>query len=921
MNTVHIVFTTHWDREWIQSREQYRFRLVNLFDNLLGILQRERELVFMFDGQTIVLEDYLAVRPERREPLQRLARAGRILFGPWYVLSDSFLEGAEAMVRNLLTGHRLAANFGGVMKEGYNPDSFGTVATMPMILNGFGIRHASFGRGLAHVTNREQRLFNWEWKDGSRVLAISCGYGDGILIAYPDLNSDVVRNRPTSETVLKALRNALGSADPGFPAGQTYISVGIDHMEMRPGMQGLLKNAARILGRSIRFSSPDEFFNESEKVLRRSRMSLETVQGEMRGEPGHPMDLQGVLSTDLKLKQRNRANEVMLGCVLEPLAAVLAAVTGQAVNPTLHHAWKLLVASHAHDSICACSRDEVMQDIHARMRHVSELALIARERWLRTLGDAGDPGAGFDPGLLLFNTQLRRGLDHVEGLARVHGRLPEDHYRVVDMDGSQVGQARVVARRQIDLETYYATDAGCVELEAKAAGKDVGDDRTYSMLQFRLLDDFGAHAGFRGYYLIPGCTPGCGSRHDAVAGACVPDACAACGLSGDAGGIVVAGDNLLENELVRVSVGADGRVTLKDKKTSVIHRNLGWFEDMADAGDTYDFVPLGGDVSLRSYEGAKVTGRAVASDGNSASLEVTTRWSLPAGLDGVGRRDRRVNGNDLKRPMPEPDGRRTRRTIPHTLVTRYTLHGGMDRLEVCVRVRNQSEQHRLRLGFGLRGRPGLWAGGHFAVMKRDWVARSHQFSFQPFTDFLHVETGLAIMVKGLYEYEQRRVGRGGELFLTLFRSVDTIGPAAGCNYDVEHSKELKEFCVEYALSPSSGVAETARKAAAYVTPVLAEGVETVDAAARLPGRLVSASNPALILSAMKPAENGTGTVVRFWNTSGRRQKTVVTFGLPFKTVQYVDLSETRLTGLGPVVKNGRVSCEVAPYGVVSLTFV
>ena len=90
--SVHVILTTHWDREWIQSMEEYRYRLVRLMDKLLDILEREQDLVFVADGQTIMLEDYLAVRPDQQPRLQALARAGRLVFGPWYVLADQFID-------------------------------------------------------------------------------------------------------------------------------------------------------------------------------------------------------------------------------------------------------------------------------------------------------------------------------------------------------------------------------------------------------------------------------------------------------------------------------------------------------------------------------------------------------------------------------------------------------------------------------------------------------------------------------------------------------------------------------------------------------------------------------------------------------------------------------------------------------------
>ena len=99
---VHVVSHTHWDREWYFTREQFRLRLVDLIDHVLELLESEpRFRYFHLDGQTIVLEDYLEVRPERREDLRREIAAGRLLVGPWYVMPDMFLVSGEALVRNL----------------------------------------------------------------------------------------------------------------------------------------------------------------------------------------------------------------------------------------------------------------------------------------------------------------------------------------------------------------------------------------------------------------------------------------------------------------------------------------------------------------------------------------------------------------------------------------------------------------------------------------------------------------------------------------------------------------------------------------------------------------------------------------------------------------------------------------------------
>src|SRR5688572_28985348 len=103
MLTVHVVSHTHWDREWYHPAERFRQRLVELVDELLD---QPGEGCFLLDGQTVVLEDYLEVRPERASDLSAALRDGRLEAGPWYVLADELIPGGEGLVRNLLAGQR-----------------------------------------------------------------------------------------------------------------------------------------------------------------------------------------------------------------------------------------------------------------------------------------------------------------------------------------------------------------------------------------------------------------------------------------------------------------------------------------------------------------------------------------------------------------------------------------------------------------------------------------------------------------------------------------------------------------------------------------------------------------------------------------------------------------------------------------------
>ena len=180
-----VVPHTHWDREWYQTFQQFRMRLVRALDRLLDILDRDPHFSnFMLDGQTIVLDDYLEVRPEQEERLKRHTRSGRIAVGPWYLQPDEFLVSGESLERNLQIGLQRAAEFGEPMRVGYVPDCFGHIAQMPQILRGFDIHSAVFWRGVGADAQKSE--FYWTAPDGTRVLVVhladSRGYSNAAVM-------------------------------------------------------------------------------------------------------------------------------------------------------------------------------------------------------------------------------------------------------------------------------------------------------------------------------------------------------------------------------------------------------------------------------------------------------------------------------------------------------------------------------------------------------------------------------------------------------------------------------------------------------------------------------------------------------------------------------------------------------------------
>ncbi|MBT9132159.1 MAG: Mannosylglycerate hydrolase [Firmicutes bacterium] len=140
-------------------------------DNLIAFMEANPEYkYFHLDSQTVIVEDYLRVRPENRERLLDLIKKGRILVGPYYSLLEMSHVLGESIIRNFLVGNKLAENFGGRMDIGYSPTGCGQISQMPQLLQSVGLDTIVFYRGLRQ--NRSRLEFIWQGSDGSEVLGL-----------------------------------------------------------------------------------------------------------------------------------------------------------------------------------------------------------------------------------------------------------------------------------------------------------------------------------------------------------------------------------------------------------------------------------------------------------------------------------------------------------------------------------------------------------------------------------------------------------------------------------------------------------------------------------------------------------------------------------------------------------------------------
>jgi mannosylglycerate hydrolase len=383
MQKLHVISHTHWDREWYLTFQQFRLKLVHLIDKLLDILDEDPEFkYFMLDGQTIVLDDYLHMRPEMEEVLRQHIQKGRILIGPWHILPDMFLVSSEAHIRNLLEGARTARKFGPKMPIGYIPDPFGHPGQVPQILRGFGIETAALWRGVGDLP---AELW-WESPDGSKVLLayLRDSYSNGANL--PVQNSGQFTQQISAERDSLAAHSAVNDF---------LIMLGTDHME-----PSLLTSAAiayaneHLSGTQVIHSTLPEYFKSISDQISNLDKPLPTIRGELRA-CDHSHLLPGVLSTRMWIKQRNHSSQTLLEKWAEPFSVfalnmierntekekgirgspdTIVSNRIRNIAPIIRQAWRLLMENHPHDSICGCSIDQVHDEMKTRFDQVDQIA-------------------------------------------------------------------------------------------------------------------------------------------------------------------------------------------------------------------------------------------------------------------------------------------------------------------------------------------------------------------------------------------------------------------------------------------------------------------------------------------------------------------------------------------------------------------
>lgn len=774
--TVHIISHSHWDREWYQSFETHRMKLIELVDNILDKAENDPEFGgFFLDGQVIAIDDYLEIRPEKRAQVEKCIREGKIQTGPWYILQDEFLTSGEACVRNLQVGMQEAEQYGAVGNVGYFPDAFGNAGQMPQVLKQAGMEAVVFGRGVKPIgPNNEvtggqyESTYSemmWESPDGTKLPGILFAnwYNNGVEIPVDEAEAKVYWDKK------------LADARKFAATHQLLLMNGCDHQPLQKNITEAIR-VARKLYPDIEFIHSD-FKKYVEAMEKEISENFSTVKGELTSqETDGRWTLANTASSWIGLKQDNRAGETALERKAEP-AAAMAQVFGKTYpEDQMTYSWKKLMQNHPHDSICGCSVDEVNEEMKTRFAKSRQVADAIYEESVEYLTNkvntAALPGDGEKIPFVVWNTS---------GTAKTQVVEKEIHlfrdYNLFVWDGYE-------AAEQVELPAMVLRDADGNEVPAKIAdagiafGYDLPDDRfrqPYMAKKVRVTFEAEVPAlGYRTYYLE---TAEQLQNVDVV--------------SGDA--------NVLENDAMKVVVNEDGSYSLLDKKTGRTYENLGCYEDTGDMGNEYIYIQDTGKQVI-STKGRKAEVSCVERNVFRTVVEIRHKMMVPSGMGEELQRQREMCIDPYTRVA-----NRSFELVEMDVKTVLTLEKSAKGLRVATTICNQAKDHRVRVIFPT----GLHTSMHMADSAFEVVRRNNRHNDtwtnpcgcerqQCFAAMEDEKGGLLVANRGLYEYEILEEQENA-IAVTLLRCVAEMGDWG--YFPTPKAQQLGTFCLEFEVVP------------------------------------------------------------------------------------------------------------------------
>ena len=912
---IKIVSNTHWDREFKLSFEKTRRRLLDMMDTTLDILEKDPAYhSFTMDAHTIMIDDYLEMRPGRREQVERLVKQNRLIIGPWFTLSEDFNISHEALIRNLLLGRKSIQKYGG--KPGtvaYKPASWGQTGQLPQILANFGLDKVMFYRGISHHECDAEWI--WEGVDGTRILgsrfALYARYNWYYLVHRPvtvartfekdykwgqrnevpfrfadSLAGDTLSfdiKKPVAQYDKSQLKAAIEKMieleGPHFTTEVFLAMHGHDISAAHPLESEIIKDAQEIFKGKYKIEHTDleSYWAEIEKHLKKE--TLPVLSGERRSylkEGKWTYLFPATISARTYLKQKDFAAYTGLVYHAEPLA-FLSHVFGTAFpQDYLDRGWHFLMSNHTHDANGGCAPDVVCKDVEYRLHKVSDINDIVVEDAMAhiaiNLSPDGLPQNVMQ--LIVFNS------------------LPVARNAIVEIE---LEIPHTFNTKSIMLESDNAPSPACQAITVERSGAFVENiwdvptiidsDRIKFFAKFDQLPSL----GYRTYIIK---SQAIELRHKDT---------------------MITGENTMENEYMSVEVNSDGSINMFSKETNTFFENLNYLSDESECGDSWQHKEAKYD---RKYNTRGVAAKIAVTMSGPLVCSITAEYEFAV-------------------PKDCDDGiSRNHELVYLPIKIEYILERGSDVIKIRCEVDNMARDHWLRANFPTnRATDVSWADSHFDVVARPitkpdptgWVEKpGGTYPLRTFVDISDDNAGLTLFTKGLFEYEVLE-DRKCTLSLSLIRAcrIKIRVSEEKCTEMLDSEIQCPGHQVfEYALCAHMGnlpKGELLTKAALYYVPVRAAMTGRGRGQLPLQAGVLSIDNAQIHVSAIKQAEDKSGIIVRLFNPSPDRQNIALSFGFDLIKALLCRMDESEIEEIA--IENNNVQLKMDAKKIVTLKII
>ena len=946
MYNMHLIINTHWDREYRWPFKETQLRLAEAVDDLIDIMQRDEKFTYFHtDSQASMLEDYLEIRPERSDELKALVASGRIQTGPWYTLPAEFLVSGEALVRNLLLGHRIAKGLGNVMKAAYNIFSWGQVSQLPQIYRQFGMDTIVFYRGVDQST-LESLEFLWKAPDGTEALGITFGsyhrlnfwkyvylpyiFGkqdkkdnghcvgrddlgtNGYLFNMCDENTNDLNhwviNQPCArdlDAALEGMQELIKTVKDKSSVDDLLFLQGFDQECPDPIITELLERLNENIDYgTIGVSSLPEYFKKVKETLEQQKAikSLPVKEGEMLaiekvGDAFGPL-YNGVFSARMPLKVLNSHCQNLMESWAEPVS-VWGKTLGSAY-PTIaiNEGWKELLKNQQHDGIGGCHVDRITETMIERYSVVKDIGeSLTRDSLKHITGQIDFFHIGErEIGIVVFNsTQFQRSEVIIATLD-----IPSDW-----------GFRKAGAHYLRDISIELTDTSGNI---VPSQVLSIEEDSAFGYLKFGNVVSFDVSRvtiAFNAENISPNGYSTFTARPQKKIERSV-------GHIGD-------GMGMMENEYLKISINPNGTLSAHSKETGKDFHNLHYFEDVGEKGGPLIHSELF-EKGLYNTLSSAPTIELVQNGPLYTKYRITHNWELPEALDSeikvhVPHGSEWIDNGQLKRS-------KIKKVV--TIQSEIILRKGSRKVEFKTVVDNTICDHRLRVLFpsGMSGVKECITDSPFDIVKRPiavpdstgwYEGASRTWPTQFFVALKEGNTAFAVVHKGISEYEVSDT-QSRNICMTLLRAFRTAGnPTEAYRYQElaqcqgEHTFDYALLFGDEDLSPTQILSEAKTFNASM----------RVAQTTRHTGLLESkrsffeVSDPRFVITAVKEDEEQKGVAIRGFNAFEEAIDMDVTFNFPVVSVVKSDLEENERSALD-LSKERSVSLHVGEKEIVTL---